>query len=432
MKRSLFALILQLLVLSASLSGQERDSIPPVLASGDTLAPQKAEDVKTGAIFPHLMPGPGNRSISGLPCITLTSRNRWYHDTVAPASVSDTSVVYALDGSMLVPFSDSRFLAPDFYIQAPGFTQNYNRYTYVLNNPLKYTDESGESIVAAVNIGAVIGTYIGGIIANKGQYNPFKWNYRSGRTWGYMFAGGLVGAASGYLGGVIAASDIPFANTLSIMASSFTNSFGTHIYTGGQTPVTMSFGVASYDFTNNEWGYLGKKGNTKLQNFGYFMGGLSNLTDSVSAISGGGQTIVGNSASTKDGHEWWGHYSFTKKDGTSILSVGPEEGVEKTDSIIESLKNSIKSAKTNWPTYFAEKGTWSTTLNNVSIKSMTLYNDNVRLWDLLLNSCVGHATRALWNAGIPVLYLFHPHMLALQLSIRDLGIELSPYIYQHF
>ncbi|MBQ9893382.1 MAG: hypothetical protein IJM35_09550 [Bacteroidales bacterium] len=128
MKRSLFALILQLLVLSPSLSGQERDSIPPVLASGDTLAPQKAEDVKTGAIFQekeqakcydegadvlsstqHLMPGPGNRSISGLPCITLTSRNRWYHDTVAPASVSDTSVVYALDGSMLVPFSDTRF-----------------------------------------------------------------------------------------------------------------------------------------------------------------------------------------------------------------------------------------------------------------------------------------------------------------------------------
>ena len=51
MKRHMFVVLLQLLVLSAPLSGQERDSIPPVLAPGDTLAPQKAEDVKTGAIF---------------------------------------------------------------------------------------------------------------------------------------------------------------------------------------------------------------------------------------------------------------------------------------------------------------------------------------------------------------------------------------------
>ena len=36
-----------------------------------------------------------------------------------------------------------RFLSPDPYVQAPDFTQNYNRYSYVLNNPLKYTDPSG-------------------------------------------------------------------------------------------------------------------------------------------------------------------------------------------------------------------------------------------------------------------------------------------------
>lgn len=37
-----------------------------------------------------------------------------------------------------------RFLSPDPYVQDPGFSQNFNRYSYVLNNPLKYTDESGE------------------------------------------------------------------------------------------------------------------------------------------------------------------------------------------------------------------------------------------------------------------------------------------------
>jgi RHS repeat-associated protein len=38
-----------------------------------------------------------------------------------------------------------RFLQPDNYVQDPSNTQNYNRYSYVLNNPLKYTDPSGEA-----------------------------------------------------------------------------------------------------------------------------------------------------------------------------------------------------------------------------------------------------------------------------------------------
>ncbi|MFV0419287.1 MAG: RHS repeat-associated core domain-containing protein [Dysgonomonas sp.] len=37
-----------------------------------------------------------------------------------------------------------RFLSPDPYVQMPDFTQNFNRYSYALNNPLKYTDPTGE------------------------------------------------------------------------------------------------------------------------------------------------------------------------------------------------------------------------------------------------------------------------------------------------
>ncbi|MDX9932436.1 MAG: RHS repeat-associated core domain-containing protein, partial [Bacteroidales bacterium] len=39
-----------------------------------------------------------------------------------------------------------RFLSPDPYIQAPYFAQNFDRYSYVWNNPLKYVDPSGYKV----------------------------------------------------------------------------------------------------------------------------------------------------------------------------------------------------------------------------------------------------------------------------------------------
>jgi RHS repeat-associated protein len=48
-----------------------------------------------------------------------------------------------MNGRVYDPLA-GQFLSPDNYIQAPGFTQSYNRYAYCLNNPLKYTDPSGE------------------------------------------------------------------------------------------------------------------------------------------------------------------------------------------------------------------------------------------------------------------------------------------------
>jgi hypothetical protein len=36
-----------------------------------------------------------------------------------------------------------RFISPDSIVPQPGNPQSLNRYSYVLNNPLKYTDPSG-------------------------------------------------------------------------------------------------------------------------------------------------------------------------------------------------------------------------------------------------------------------------------------------------
>ena len=45
-----------------------------------------------------------------------------------------------------------RFISPDPYVQAPDFSQSYNRYTYCLNNPLIYIDENGEWFFRALTL----------------------------------------------------------------------------------------------------------------------------------------------------------------------------------------------------------------------------------------------------------------------------------------
>ncbi|MCK9453178.1 MAG: RHS repeat-associated core domain-containing protein, partial [Bacteroidales bacterium] len=79
-----------------------------------------------------------------------------------------------MNGRVYDPFL-ARFLSPDPYVQAPDYSQNYNRYSYAWNNPLKYTDPSGEFIFTAlailtgqlwalpITIGADIGAITGGI-----------------------------------------------------------------------------------------------------------------------------------------------------------------------------------------------------------------------------------------------------------------------------
>jgi len=43
-----------------------------------------------------------------------------------------------------------RFISPDPYVQMPDQTQNLNRYTYCLNNPLLYVDYNGYTLFSSL------------------------------------------------------------------------------------------------------------------------------------------------------------------------------------------------------------------------------------------------------------------------------------------
>lgn len=86
-----------------------------------------------------------------------------------------------------------RFLNADENIQDPTNTQNYNKYGYVMNNPMMYNDPSGE--FWGWLIGAVVGSYFSGVQANNGNFNPVKWDWKN--TWTSVVGGGIAGAALG-------------------------------------------------------------------------------------------------------------------------------------------------------------------------------------------------------------------------------------------
>ncbi|OPB88533.1 RHS repeat-associated core domain-containing protein [Elizabethkingia ursingii] len=94
-----------------------------------------------------------------------------------------------------------RFLNADPYIQAPDNTQNYNKYAYVLNNPLLYADPTGEFIW--IIVGAIVGAFLTGAAAN-GSFNPLKWDWKN--TWDKIALGAVFGAISGGVGALAGSS----------------------------------------------------------------------------------------------------------------------------------------------------------------------------------------------------------------------------------
>jgi len=103
-----------------------------------------------------------------------------------------------------------QFLSPDNYVQDPTFTQNYNRYTYCLNNPLSYKDPSGMLRETLPNP------------ADAGHpYNPeaAAWLANYYNRWEYNYGGGGGGGGYGTMGSGFYDTGHPAYNTSDVLGS---------------------------------------------------------------------------------------------------------------------------------------------------------------------------------------------------------------------
>ncbi|WP_288870026.1 RHS repeat-associated core domain-containing protein [uncultured Capnocytophaga sp.] len=107
-----------------------------------------------------------------------------------------------------------RFLQPDNFVQDPFYTQNFNRYGYCLNNPLLYTDPTGEWFV----IDDAIAMLVGGVV--NLTINAIQGNVTS--FWsglGYFAVGVGAGAASLYGGPLAAGAVLGLGNNITSQVS---------------------------------------------------------------------------------------------------------------------------------------------------------------------------------------------------------------------
>uniref|UniRef100_UPI004048492F RHS repeat domain-containing protein n=1 Tax=Rheinheimera sp. TaxID=1869214 RepID=UPI004048492F len=104
-----------------------------------------------------------------------------------------------------------RFMQADPFIQAPSNLQNYNRYSYVLNNPMSYTDPSGyfsfnplkkltRNIIRAATkvFGAELVNFVGTAVASYfgGPWGAAAWTYEFNRAMGASSTGALRSAVT--------------------------------------------------------------------------------------------------------------------------------------------------------------------------------------------------------------------------------------------
>ncbi|MFV0391262.1 MAG: RHS repeat-associated core domain-containing protein [Paludibacteraceae bacterium] len=102
----------------------------------------------------------------------ITDRGYTFHEHLTEFGLID------MNGRVYDPVL-ARFLSPDPYVQAPDYTQNFNRYSYCYNNPFKFTDPSGELQIGPFYVSLNVG-----------------WGYGSGFSFGISAGVGIEKIAS--------------------------------------------------------------------------------------------------------------------------------------------------------------------------------------------------------------------------------------------
>ncbi|GHT79311.1 hypothetical protein AGMMS50262_22820 [Bacteroidia bacterium] len=220
-----------------------------------------------------------------------------------------------------------RFLSPDPYVQAPDFSQNFNRYSYALNNPLKYTDPNGE--FWHLIIGALIGG-VANLITNWDNCSGF-WEYVTAFTVGAgagatIAATGGSGASIWAMIGVGAGTGAVTSGTNSVIGQTGENFSGLNQVDWKQVGISSAVGAVG--------GAAGAGAGYAASNMSFLVNGVSSPVLRSAVISplaaGAGHVAGGTSANLFVGQSLDEAFSNSFKGIGKSMAFGGALGVAST------------------------------------------------------------------------------------------------------
>ncbi|KPE50100.1 hypothetical protein [Chryseobacterium indologenes] len=124
-----------------------------------------------------------------------------------------------------------------------------------MNNPIMYNDPDGE--FWAWFAGAIVGSYLSGVNANKGQWNPVKWDWQD--TWSAVLGGAIGGAAiSGSLGNIVNNTGAIKSFLPGIVSGGLNSAFNGSNFLGGAIGgISYSGNLYSNKITSTDMGSTG-------------------------------------------------------------------------------------------------------------------------------------------------------------------------------
>jgi RHS repeat-associated protein len=125
---------------------------------------------------------PVNWSFSNVTLPTILSRGFTGHEHL------DVFTLINMNGRVYDPIL-GMFITCDNFVQDPFNSLSFNRYAYCINNPLKYTDPTGDFFWIPVIMGAIIGAELNGMMSEM----------NGGNFWDGAWKGAIVGAVGGAL-----------------------------------------------------------------------------------------------------------------------------------------------------------------------------------------------------------------------------------------
>jgi RHS repeat-associated protein len=226
-----------------------------------------------------------------------------------------------------------RFLGADPFVQAPDFSQAYNRYSYANNNPLMYTDPSGE-IAWFYFVGAALVGGISNLVANWDNVDGFwdglsTFGVGAGAACGMLATGGAGAGTVAVLGAAAGTGAVVGANN-SIVAQTGTNFSGFNQVDWGQVGVSGAIGGVA--------GFVGGATGTWAANTNWLVNGVSHPLAKSAIVSplaaGAGHIAGGTTANLFAGQSLDNAFANSFKGIEKSMAIGGAIGVVTTAGIM--------------------------------------------------------------------------------------------------